>query len=133
MALDAGGERTSRVFVYGTLMPGEIRWPALRPFAVGWLPVVVRGRLWDTRMGYPAARFDEADDQEIPGFLVALDERRLSGAIATLDRIEGEGVLYRRVPVSTSGGEAFSYEWLGPVVGLVPLPQGWPRTSTVTP
>ena len=125
---------TNRVFVYGTLMPGELRWPALRPFAVGWEPVTARGRLWDTRMGYPAARFDGAHgDGQIPGFLITLDDRRLSGAVATLDRIEGEGVLYRRLTVTTSGGDAFSYEWLGSVEGLPELTEGWPRTNTVTP
>ncbi len=124
----------SRVFVYGTLMPGELRWPALRPFAVGWEPATACGRLWDTAMGYPAARFGpEGGDGLIPGFLVTLDESRLSGAIYTLDRIEGEGVLYRRVTVATSGGDAISYEWLGSVDHLAPLPEGWPRTGTLNP
>jgi gamma-glutamylcyclotransferase (GGCT)/AIG2-like uncharacterized protein YtfP len=119
-----------RLFVYGTLMPGEQLWPALAPFAVAWEEATAVGRLWDTGLGYPAVRFDEAGDP-IPGVLVALDPHRLGSAIAVLDEIEEEGRLYRRVQVSTSGGPAWAYEWLGPTAGLAALPDGWPRTRRV--
>lgn len=105
-------------------MPGESRWPALEPFATGWEPATATGRLWDTGRGYPAIRFD-AGGGVVPGLLVAVDAERLPEAIAVLDAVEGEGVLYRRVAVETSGGPAVSYEWLGPTEGLVPLPDGW--------
>ena len=118
----------TRVFVYGTLMPGEPRWPALQPFASGWEPATARGHLWDTGSGYPAVRFDP-DGADVPGFLVALDPGGAAEAIAVLDRIEGEGALYRRVRVATSGGPAVAYEWLGSTEGLVPLASGWPRTA----
>ncbi len=114
------------VFVYGTLMPGERRWAALEPFASRWEPATAVGRLWDTGRGYPAIRFD-AGARAVPGFVVSVDAERLAEAIAVLDAIEGEGVLYRRVEVTTSRGPALSYEWLGPTDGLVPLPEGWLR------
>ena len=118
-------EPVRRVFVYGTLMPGECRWPALRPYAVSWEPATARGRLWDTGRGYPAVRFDDAGDA-VPGILVAVAAESFADAVTALDRVEGEGVLYRRVEVATSGGLAVAYEWLGPTEALVPLPQGWP-------
>ena len=106
-------------------MPSESRWPALQPFATRWEPATASGRLWDTGRGYPAIRFD-AGGGAVPGFLVTLDADRVLTALAALDVIEAEGLLYRRVEMRTSGGPAVSYEWLGPTHGLVPLPGGWP-------
>jgi gamma-glutamylcyclotransferase (GGCT)/AIG2-like uncharacterized protein YtfP len=117
------------VFVYGSLMPGESRWPALEPFAAGWEPATAPGRLWDTGRGYPAIRFDDAVGGAVPGFLVLVDDERFADAIAVLDAVEAEGSLYRRVEVDTSGGRAVSYEWLGPTDGLTPLPEGWRPTG----
>ncbi len=116
------------VFVYGTLMPGQSRWPALQPYAISTEPVTARGHLWDTGRGYPAVRFD-VNGAEIPGVLVVIVPELVAEALAALDRIEGVGVLYRRVDVVTSGGPAISYEWLGSIQGLLPLPEGWRPTS----
>ena len=113
------------LFVYGTLMPGETRWRHLSPYAVSWRRATVPGRLWDTGYGYPAAKFDDAAG-EIPGIVVRLRAEAAEVAIRLLDQIEGEGLLYRRVEISTSCGQAISYEWLGPTDRLRPLPRGWP-------
>jgi gamma-glutamylcyclotransferase (GGCT)/AIG2-like uncharacterized protein YtfP len=118
-------DRPARLFVYGTLMPGWPLWPSLAPFAVSWARASAPGRLWDTGHGFPCIRFD-AQAPEIPGVLVEIAPARLADALAMLDRIEDEGRLYRRVLVTTSGGSAFAYEWLGPTEGLVSLPDGWP-------
>ena len=114
-----------RLFIYGTLMPGDVLWPELAPYARSWERVTARGRLWDTGHGYPGVRFD--DDGIVPGVLVALDAERAGEAVEMLDRIEDEGRSYRRVEVETSSGPAFAYEWLGRTDGLHPLPDGWPR------
>ena len=114
-----------RLFVYGTLMPGEPLWPELAPYALSWEPVVAEGSLWDTGHGYPAVRFDAGGDP-VPGILVAVDPERTDEVLALLDRIEDVGRLYRRVVVATSGGDAFAYEWLGRTDGLAPLTDGWP-------
>src|SRR4051794_31738418 len=98
-----------RFFVYGTLKPDEPLWPVLAPFALAWEPAVAEGRLFDTGRGYPAVRFDAAG--AVPGILVVVDPSRAREAVDVLDEVEGEGRLYRRVIVSTSGGEAFAYEW----------------------
>ena len=47
-----------RLFVYGTLQPGRLRWPVLAPFATGHRPASVPGTLHDTGNGWPVAVFD---------------------------------------------------------------------------
>lgn len=118
---------TSAIFVYGTLLPGQSRWPVLEPHALSTQPATAKGRLWDTGAGYPAARFDETGD-DIPGALVTIAPDEVARVLAMLDRIEGEGVLFRRVEVLTSSGPAVSYEWIGRTEALLPLPKGWSGT-----
>lgn len=115
----------ARVFVYGTLMPGQPGWPSLSPYVTGWAAATAGGRLWDTGRGYPAARFDD-DGGRVAGVVVELGPARAAEAVAVLDLIEGEGSLYRRVEVITSTGPAEAYEWLGPVEGMAALADGWP-------
>jgi gamma-glutamylcyclotransferase (GGCT)/AIG2-like uncharacterized protein YtfP len=123
------------VFVYGTLMPGGARWPVLAPSAVSWQPATAAGSLWDTGLGYPAARFEHPDGgggrvASVRGVLVDVDPFDYAAVIDRLDDIEEEGVLYRRVGVQTSAGPAVAYEWLGPTDGLVPLAGGWSPPPT---
>ena len=114
------------MFVYGTLQPGEPRWPQLRPFAHSWAPATATGRLWDTGHGYPAARFDR-DGDELPGVAVILTDG--CAAVGVLDDIEGEGVLFERLEIPTSRGPAYSYQWLGGTDGLSPLRHGCHRSD----
>jgi len=114
-----------RVFVYGTLMPGQSRWRHLSPYAASWQRATTIGWLWDTGCGYPAATFDDGG-REIPGVAVVLAPGKAAAALRVLDEIEGEGSLYRRVEITTSHGLAVSYQWLGATDGLRPLPDGWP-------
>ena len=116
----------SRFFVYGTLMPGQMRWPVLQPHALSAEVVRARGHLWDTGAGYPAARFDSAGE-DVPGVLVTVAPDAFDEVVLMLDAIEGEGVLFRRVMVDTSGGPALAYEWIGRTEALSPLVEGWPR------
>jgi gamma-glutamylcyclotransferase (GGCT)/AIG2-like uncharacterized protein YtfP len=102
-----------RLFVYGTLQPGRLRWPYLEPFSLGHRPAAVGGRLYDSGKGWPAAVFAGPDDEPIPGTLVDLDPAQAVEALRVLDEVEGsvEG-LFRRVAVVTGDGErAWSYEW----------------------
>jgi gamma-glutamylcyclotransferase (GGCT)/AIG2-like uncharacterized protein YtfP len=112
------------VFVYGTLLPGQPRWPPLAAYAESWLPAVARGTLWDTGLGYPAAVFSPAGG-EIPGVAVRMRPDDYERAIRHLDAVEVEGVLYRRVEIPTSRGPAVTYEWLGETTGFRLLPAGW--------
>jgi gamma-glutamylcyclotransferase (GGCT)/AIG2-like uncharacterized protein YtfP len=125
-------ETATSLFVYGTLMPGQPRWPVLQPHARSTRSATARGRLWDTGVGYPAARFDDETGGDIPGALVTIAPDAAADVVTTLDRIEGEGVLFRRVQVETSVGPALSYEWLGPTEDLSPLPDGWRGRPTAS-
>lgn len=115
------------VFVYGTLRPGEPRWPLVADAVAGTEPASAAGTLWDTGRGYPAAVFDGAGS--IPGEVLRIAAGRWDEVVGRLDRIEGEGTLYRRVVVETSVGPAVSYEWLGSTDGFAPLPHGWPSAT----
>lgn len=90
----AGG--ATHVFVYGTLKPGHLRWPLLEPFVVAYVDATSTGRLYDTGVGYPAARFDEPGT--IEGVVCRLDPSASPEAWALLDRVEGSQ--YRRVLVT---------------------------------
>lgn len=88
----------TRLFVYGTLMPGHLRWPMLEPVALG--PVIAGwalGTLYDTGLGWPSARFDRATPDcggastRVPGYIVDLAEP-CDDFWRTLDHMEGIAV-----------------------------------------
>ena len=104
----------SRLFVYGTLRPGQQRWRFLEPFVVDeGDDVSVSGAIYDTGHGYPAARFDR--DGVIYGRVYSLRLDRLDEALELLDEVEGAVQdLFRRVAITTSTGiEAWAYEYCG--------------------
>jgi len=99
----------NQLFVYGTLMPGGVRWQLLALYVVGGpVAATVRGALYDTGHGYPALFPD--GDRDVPGVLVTLDQERLEEALATLDEVEGlvDG-LYRRELADAGGQPAWTY------------------------
>lgn len=123
------------LFVYGTLRPGESRWPHLAPFVVdeGW-PDTVGGQLFDTGRGYPAARFGAARTSAVTGHTFLLLDETVERALDVLDEIEGAvWDLFRRVTVTTGRGvEAFAYEYgdRADHQSLRPIPSGdWLRRS----
>ena len=61
------------LFVYGTLMPGRLRWPLIADDVVRQRPSAVPGTLYDTGLGYPA--FVVGGDHRVPGWLLGLSER----------------------------------------------------------
>lgn len=112
-----------RVFVYGTLMPGRLRWELLAPFATGEVATTVPGVLYDTGRGWPAASFEQhgSGDARVPGWLVEVLPDAAAAVLAVLDEVEGvdaepdgpEGpaAAFRRVTVRPAcGGEAWAYE-----------------------
>ena len=106
------GAMINRLFVYGTLRPGEVRWKFLEPFVDGeGYDDSVAGALYDTGHGYPAARFDQLG--AIFGRCYELRVATLDQALVELDAVESAVQdLYRRVIVCTAGGvEAWAYEW----------------------
>jgi gamma-glutamylcyclotransferase (GGCT)/AIG2-like uncharacterized protein YtfP len=116
------------LFVYGTLLPGEVRWRFLEPFVVGDGELdAVPGVLYDTGHGYPAASFDSASagGRTISGRVFGLHADRTSTALEQLDEIEGAVAgLYRRVTVTTRRGtDAWAYEY-GGGLDLRPIDSG---------
>jgi NhaA family Na+:H+ antiporter len=122
-SVDDGSDRV-HIFIYGTLQPGDVRWPLLEPFTDGTgRPDAVRGALYDTGHGYPAAVFD--GDGTIAGRTYRLRADRIDEALAVLDAEESSvpgG--YRRVTVTTlEGARAWAYEY-GSGLELSPIPHG---------
>lgn len=116
------GEAAARVFVYGTLMPGHLRWDLLSGAVVAHEPAATAGRLYDTGWGYPAARFDEPG--RIDGVVCRLDPARRDEVWALLDRVEGNQYRRREV-VLDDDTSALAYEFVGPVDRFVVLDGRW--------
>jgi len=106
----------THLFVYGTLLPGDVRFHRLEPFVVdgGWSDAI-EGRLFDTGQDFPAAIVDE---RAAPGGLVIgrtfpLLTTSILRALEVLDEVEAvAGGSYRRVTVMTRRGTtAWAYEY----------------------
>ena len=101
-----------RLFVYGTLRPGQQRWPAIEFFVARSEPATLSGfTLYDLPAGYPAI---EPGDGTVVGTLLHLEAERVEEAISKADAIEGyrEGdgqSLYERVEVEVAGVSAYTY------------------------
>jgi NhaP-type Na+/H+ or K+/H+ antiporter/gamma-glutamylcyclotransferase (GGCT)/AIG2-like uncharacterized protein YtfP len=100
------------LFVYGTLLAGDVRSPILEPFITD--DVVddsVAGMLYDTGAGYPAAVF--GDNGTIIGRTFQFSQDTIDEALAALDEAKGavDGQ-YHRVAITTAGGlNAWAYEY----------------------
>ena len=106
------GAAISHLFVYGTLQPGDVRWPILAPFvADSGVADRVAGRVYDTGRGYPAAIFDA--DGTIVGRTYRLRADSLEEALAVLDEEESSvpGGYTRVIVTTASGTEAWAYEY----------------------
>ena len=104
----------SHLFVYGTLQPGDARWPILaRYVADSGVADRVAGRVHDTGCGYPAAIFGA--DGTIVGRTYQLREGLLDEALAVLDDEESSvpGGYRRVIVVTDAGTTAWAYEYGG--------------------
>lgn len=126
---DPVGAGPSRLFAYGTLQPGRLRWPFLAPFAVGHRPAAVPGMLYDSGSGWPVAVFG-AVERTVPGTLIELDPGRLTAALARIDEIErtATDLLCRIVVTTVDGVEAWTYDCARPTAGFSPI-ERWDRTD----
>ena len=118
----------STLFVYGTLQPGDERWPFLEPFATDeGTPDAVDGSLFDTGCGYPAAVFDHraTPGEVVQGRRFVLHAGRLDEALAALDEEESSVAgRYRRTLVTTHADLiAWAYQY-GEGLDLTPIPDG---------
>ena len=114
----------AHLFVYGTLRPGDVRWPFLEPWVLDrGLVDAVPGRLFDTGLEYPAAIFGPRG--LVIGRTYELRRETLHEALRVIDDEEGTVLgLYRRVQVDTSSGRrAWAYEY-GAGLELTPIASG---------
>jgi gamma-glutamylcyclotransferase (GGCT)/AIG2-like uncharacterized protein YtfP len=122
---DDGGsapeEEATQYFMYGTMMPGHLRYPAIDQFVASTTPDTVSGSLFDTGSGYPAAKFDGGG--QVHGFLLTLAPERAAEATRVIAELEGN--FYRPVNVETqSGATAIAYEFVESTDGMTPIPDG---------
>ena len=112
------------LFVYGTLRPGDVRWPFLERFVADTgVDDTADGSVYDTGREYPAAVF--GGDGSIIGRTYALRSELLDETLDLLDEVESavDG-LYRRVVITTGRGlEAWAYAY-GEGLVLTPIPSG---------
>jgi len=124
-----GSETPGRIerwplFVYGTLLPGEVRGHLLEPYVVGeGPPDTAPGTLYDTGLDYPAAVFGGGGT--IIGRTFEIAPELHDDCIEHLDIVEGiVGGLYSRIVITTGRGiEAWSYRY-GGGLDLTPIPSG---------
>jgi len=116
----------SQLFVYGTLLPGDVRWPLIERYVIDdGSPDAVTGLLFDTGLDYPAAIFDSTASTLIQGRRYSLRHDTIDEALRELD-IEEDTVdgLYKRVEVNTqSGAKCWAYAY-GEGLELTLIPSG---------
>jgi gamma-glutamylcyclotransferase (GGCT)/AIG2-like uncharacterized protein YtfP len=125
---------TGRLFVYGTLAPGNEAWPVLEPWVTDdGQADAVAGRLFDTGRGYPAATFAAGAGGVVYGTVLTLDPERAAAALAALDRYEGRE--YQRIAVRTLGGlDVATYAWISALDDFRPVVGGrWVDPETRPP
>ena len=125
----APAEEETTYFMYGTMKPGHLRYPAIDDFVASTARDRVAGRLFDTGAGYPAAKFVDGD-AEVEGYVVRIRPDRAAEANETIAELEGNQ--FRPVTVETRGGtRAVAYEYIGSTEGMEELPDGvWDREES---
>ena len=112
-----------RLFVYGTLKPGQSRWSVVASYVEPGEPILdaeVNGQLWATPWDWPALTLGIGS---VPGVLLALRPDLVAEALARLDEIEGVGSgLFKRVAVTTRCGVlCWVYLWPSGTKGFTPV------------
>ena len=109
------------LFVYGTLMPGRLRWPILAPFARRHRPAEVAG---GCTTPVTAGRSPcSAAVGVIPGVLVEIEPMLVDEALPILDEVEDTATdTLRRIEVTTVDGvRAWAYHCAHSTDGFVPI------------
>jgi gamma-glutamylcyclotransferase (GGCT)/AIG2-like uncharacterized protein YtfP len=115
---------SDHLFVYGTLRPGDVRWPLLERYVADrGVDDTASGEVYDTGLDYPAAIF--GGPGTIVGRTYALHPELLDEALAVLDEEEDTVAgLYRRVRITTGRGVSVWAYAYGRGLDLTPIPSG---------
>lgn len=112
-------------FVYGTTMPGHLRYPLIEEFVAAATPDRVSGRLYDSGFGYPAAKFGGGQSW-IDGYHLEIREGREAEARRAFTSFESG--LFDPVTMRTEAGVTVTaYEWIDSVEGFEELQGRWDR------
>ncbi|WP_144791813.1 gamma-glutamylcyclotransferase [Kocuria palustris] len=94
-----------RVFIYGTLAPGQPNEHVMEPMGGTWQRGIVRGRLldrgWGAATGHPGIELDEAGEP-VKGWL--LTSPRLARSWQEMDDFEGDEYLRTEARVELDDG-----------------------------
>ena len=101
------------VFVYGTLLPGHLRWSLVAPFVATSHTAWASGWLFDTGRHYPAALFAGGHEGgagaaagEVHGAVLVLRPERTIAALEVLDLVEGDEYSRIEIGVTAVGSTA---------------------------
>ena len=97
-----------RLFVYGTLQPGEPNAHLLESIGGSWTPAFIYGHFdadgWGKTGGYPAVKLDP-NGAQVQGYIFI--SKALPYHLERLDDFEGEAYERRRTTAFTSSRESF--------------------------
>ncbi|HEY5822060.1 MAG TPA: gamma-glutamylcyclotransferase [Propionibacteriaceae bacterium] len=106
---------TNLIFVYGSSMPGQSRYPYIQHYVESSRSSAVTGYLYDSGQDYPIAKFGPGDP--IPGFVLTLRPESAEEFFTEMTQIEA-GLFQPVAVTATDGTRVRAYEWIGPTDGL---------------
>jgi gamma-glutamylcyclotransferase (GGCT)/AIG2-like uncharacterized protein YtfP len=120
---DDVAESITEIFVYGTMKPGHAFYPEIDDYVLESRPDLVRGQLYDSGLGYPAAIFNPEADEEVSGYVLSLVPESYADAVAIISGVESNLFSPKRV-ATTSGSMVRAYEFVGDTTELERIPDG---------
>ncbi len=112
---DTSASDETALFVYGSSMPGQLRYSEIAEYVDSSSRDAVDGMLYDSGLGYPLAKFGSGGT--VPGFVLKLDPATAEAALRELTHLESG--LFHPVTVRTQGGvTATAYEWIDATDGF---------------
>ena len=109
------------VFVYGTLRPGQLLYPAIKAFVADAVDAEVKGDLFMSPFFYPVFKHGEGTVKgQVLSFKEEIPEHEI---ISHLDAIEGAPYLYTRETVEIDGSPVYIYVGNGAIC-TKPIPGG---------
>jgi gamma-glutamylcyclotransferase (GGCT)/AIG2-like uncharacterized protein YtfP len=99
------------IFVYGSLRPGELFYTRVRPYVEKVEPAELHGMQLYSLGDFPGMVWDASARNPVKGDLLHIYKGYWAEAISVLDRIEGEGFLYKRTQIIVICGETPVAAW----------------------
>jgi len=110
------------LFVYGTTMPGHYRYSRIEEYVASTSRDTASGRIFDTGVGYPAAKFGGTGT--IYGYVLKLRPDRASEALREYTEMES-GLFHPTTITTSSGVTATAYEYIDSIEGMPAVTGEW--------